>query len=382
MTTGLASLVSLVHDTQAASVARQALLLQLDRLPPPLRRPHHRRLARAALDPLLDADRSCLHELPGGRIAVSWRGEAPISLGRAMAALGHLLLDAPAGTPPLDTLTKLFQLPQEGPALLAAAREGAEPDLPPSAVPAAVSAPLDAATLARVEAGLARADVERFARRRPVCVLETAPRSLPPEERATVDGDKLSLAWEERVLDLGEIAAELAPGRSLTADPWLFRRLVPMLDRRLLALLATPGVLDGARPFGLRLAVESLVSPEFLRFDAGLPGQLRGRVVVGFTPADVLSDPAAFAFARDFARARGYRVLLCGMVAAALPVLALPRLELDLVQVGWSATLPDLVLDAGGARLILGDADEPPALDWARTQGVSFVQGRAALPTA
>ena len=375
MNPGLESLASLIRDTQSASVERQALLIRLDRLPLPLRRPYHQRLARAALDPLLDADRGRLHELPAGRLAVSWRGEAVVNLGRVMAALGHLLLDGPAGTPPLGTLTKVFQLPQDGPALLAAAREGADlgkPPSSPSVPPATEAAPLDTAALARLEAALVQADVERFARRRPVCA---------------VAADGLSLAWEERFLDLGEIAAELAPGRSITADPWLFRRLARTLDQRVLALLATPGVLDRAHPFSLNLGAESLVSPEFLRFDAGLPRRLRGQIVVGFAPADVMADPAGFAFARDFARARGYQVLLHGMESTLLRVLALPRLELDLVQVGWSAAVTRLLLETGGpeiggARLVLAGVDEAMALSWARAQGIPFVRGHVALPVS
>lgn len=363
MTSGLDSLAALVHDTQVASVARHALLLRLDRLPSPLRRPHHRRLALAALDPLLDADRGRLHELPCGRLAVSWRGEAPASFGRAMAALGHLLVDGPAGTPSLGAFAHLFQLPQDGPALLAAAMEGSDPGVPN--LPAEDDPPLEPAAFARIEDALAHADLERFARRRPVCAL-------------TADG--LSPAWDERTLDLGELAAELAPGRSLTADPWLFRRLAPTLDRRMLALLTAPGALDRARPFSLRLAADSLVSPQFLRFDAALPARLRGQVTVALAPLDVLADPANFAFARDFVRARGYRVMLRDVAASTLPALVFERLGLDLVQLLWSAAVPGLPVNLGGAQLVLGGADEPAALDWARARGVPFVQGRAALP--
>lgn len=364
MTGDLESLTSLVRDTQVASVERRALLVRLDRLPAPLRRPHHRRLARAALDPLLVADRGCLHELPAGRLAVSWRGEAGVNLNRVMAALGHLLADASTETPALGALTSVFNLPQDGPALLAAAREGADAGAPASV--AVAGKPLDVATLAILEASLARADVARFARRRPVCTV--LPLGLSP-------------AWEERLLDLQEIAAELAPGRSLEADPWLYRRLARTLERRFLALLATTGEIDGAAPFGLRLSADSALSPEFLRFDAALPVHLRGRIVIGFTPADALSDPAAFAFARDFARARGYKVLLRGITAALTAVLVLPLLSLDLVQVEWSVGLPGCTVDAGDAQIVLGGADSPAAVDWARAEGITFAQGRAALPT-
>jgi hypothetical protein len=184
------------------------------------------------------------------------------------------------------------------------------------------------------------------------------------------------------VLDLGEIAAELTPGRSLAADPGLLRRLTRTLDRRHLALLAAPGALDRARPFGLRLGVESVVSPEFLKLDAGLPGRLRGRVVVGFTPADVLADPAGFVFARDFARVRGYAVLLRGVTVPLLSALVLPRLGLDLVQVAWTPEVSGLDAAQEGTRLVLGDAHEPAAIEWARERGVSLAQGRAALPNA
>ena len=56
-------------------------------------------------------------------------------------------------------------------------------------------------------------------------------------------------------------------------DPWLFRRLTRTLDRRMLSLLASPGRIDVAYgPFALDLNVASLLSPEFLRFDASSAG--------------------------------------------------------------------------------------------------------------
>lgn len=370
MTPGLKSLASLVRDTRLARVPRQALLVQLDQLPAPMQRPRHRRLAREALIPLLDADRGRLHELPAGRLAVSWRGEAASNLRRAMEALDHLLAEVPAPAPRLDALARLFQLPEDGPALLAAARVGETAD--GTVRTPAATVPLDAATAGRVEAALAQADVERFTRRRPICALGAC----------TQGAERLSLAWEERTLDLDEIAAELAPGCSLTANPHLFRRLARTLDRRLLALLATAGILDRAHPFALRLGPESLVSPEFLRFDASLPGRLRGEVVLGFTPGGVIADPTGFTFARDLARARGYKVLLRAAEAGALPLLALSRLELDLVQVAWPSAATVSELDAGGAQLVVEAVDSGAALDWARARRIPFVQGLAALPKA
>ena len=177
---GLEALESLVQDCAASGVARRVLLLRADLLPVRLTRPLHLRLARAALDPLMTADRARAHDLPTGRMAVSWRGSAPVPLQQALGALDHLLgegfqVDATA----MQNLVRLFDLPQDGAALLTAAgRDDAAQLAPrrhralPPAAPALV--PLDTAALTAMERQLAPADLARFARRQPVCRLERA----------------------------------------------------------------------------------------------------------------------------------------------------------------------------------------------------------------
>jgi len=65
---------TLVLGCVTAGIDRRALLLRLSLLPEALARPHHLRLARAALDPLAFADRARLFRLPNNDIAVVWRG--------------------------------------------------------------------------------------------------------------------------------------------------------------------------------------------------------------------------------------------------------------------------------------------------------------------
>ncbi len=274
----------------------------------------------------------------------------------------------------LQSLVRLFDLPEDGPALLAAA--GLENEAEPAphlyrAISPAVQPllPLDAAALSAIEGQLATANMARFCRRKPVCRVE--------------DGH-VRLAWEKRYLSVSEITATLAPGRNAHADPWLFRRLTRVLDRRMLALLSGPQELRGAGPFSLNLNVGSVLSPEFLRFDAAVPSALQGGVVLDLLPADVLADPAAFTFARGFARARGYRLQLCGVTAPLLPLLRLHRMELDFVQLRWSPALIGIdpaLLQAGTARWVLTQADEAAALQWGQDQGISLFQGRAMVMT-
>ncbi len=375
---GPEGLLDLVRNCATAGVARRVLLVRTELLPLLLAQPHHLRLARIALEPLMTAERARVHDLPHRRLAVSWRGDASALLQQSLTALEHLFGETfRIGLAAQHSLVRLFDLPEEGPALVACA--GLEDEAEPTphlhltaasvASPPPALLPLDAAALLVMEGQLATADMARFARRKPICRL---------------DGGHVRLAWEKRFLSISELTATLAPGRSAHADPWLFRRLTRVLDRRMLALLAATHELRGAGPFSLNLNVASVLSPEFLRFDAAVPSALQGRVVLDLLPADVLADPAAFIFARSFARARGYRLLLRNVTATLLPLLRLHKMELDFVQLRWSPALTSIdpaMLQAGTARWVLSQADEPAALQWGHDHGISLVQGRAVVLT-
>ena len=362
-------LEALVRDCAASGVPRRVLLLRTDLLPPALSRPHHARLARAALEPLAAADRARMHETPGGCAAVSFRGDAAGLLARTIAGLRHLLDDAGPGAPALLDLVRLFDLPEDGALLLRLAGgsapppPAAPPPAPPQSRPSPAPPPVELATVDALERQLAGTDLSRFARREPVC---------------RVSGAVVEMAWETRLLRLDELTAELtgrrAPRRDVAAELWLHGRLTRALDLRLLSLLSAPGELERAGPLSLDLAVSSVLSPDFLRFDAALPSGLRGSVVLGLHPADILADPAAFAFARSFVRSRGYRLLLQGMTAPLLRLMAIERLGLDYVQLRWSPDLPDAL--PVGPEIVLGQTHDAQALHWGQARGIALFQGR------
>jgi hypothetical protein len=357
-------LTTLIRDCERSGVARNVLLLRADRLPAGLSRPHHLRLAEDALAPLMGASRALHFHLPGPRFAVTWRGDAETILLDALQALQLLLEDAPPGTPALPELVFLYELPRQGELLRRALEEA----------PGAAEAPADQATLpldpdslAALEASLAQADVARFARRRSVWRLT---------------GPHPALAWEKRTLSVQELAASLLPGHALQAEPWLFRRLTRTLDRRMLSLLASPGELAEAGPFALDLNIASVLSPEFLRFDATLPSALRGRVIIALTPADIMADVASFVFARGFARARGYRLMLRHVTPGLIDMLSLDALELDHLQLRWTPGLAETPAEPVGAAspgsFVLFRANDPAALEWGMRAGIRLFQGAAA----
>ena len=360
-------LEALVHEAVSSGTARQALLLRLSTLPRALAQPHHLRLAVEALEPLTTADRARLFVLPNDDAAIVWRGPAPAALADSLGRLRTLFAD----TPPDRSVAKIachLGLPEEAELLLSAVAASRQP--PPVMPAAAPRTPLDPPALAALEAALAGADLSRFARRRPVCTLAA--------------GRGLKLAWEMRLFCLAELAETLAPDRDLLAAPWLHLRLTRVLDHRMMALLAAPQELHRAGPFGLALNIASILSPAFLRFDAALPARLRGQVVIALRPEDVLADPPAFLFARGFAQARRYRLLLAGLTPATAGAFPPAATGIDHLELAWRPELAatDLAtLGLAARHIVLADIDSTAALDWARAQRIPLGTGTLARPT-
>jgi hypothetical protein len=345
----------LVRQTQTAGVARRAVLLHMDRLPPAMAKPLHLRLARDALAALSLRDHAQSFELARGRLAIVWRGKGQEEIASAMAALEQLLADLPqTNAVPLGHMVSIFDLPDQAPWLLDAL---AEPEglAAPSPDPALG---LDAALLSRLEEGLAQADLSQFLRRRPVMDLSAATPSL---------------AWEDRTISVADMAASLCPGRHLAEGTWLFRRLARSIDRRMLALMTGPLELAGSRPFSLRVCVSSILSANFLAFDAALPAALRGHVVLRLEEADILADTMSFSFARNYAATRGYKL---SARAGHLRLLDHAAAALDYTEMTLSAEIqadPRLLPDR--ARLVLSGVDDMAQMAWARAQGCSRMKG-------
>ncbi len=363
-----AALAGLIQSCLAARINRQVLLLRLGSLPPELTRPHHLRLLFAALDPLLGADRAQLFRIAERTAVVVWRGQAPERLEAAIAGLQLLLADMPVALPDFSTLVELLELPANAETLAQEIRESSQDAaLSPGDGPAQQR--LDTRALAALEQSLAQTDLASFARRKPV--------------GAVARSGAVRIAWEKRFLALDELAATTVPGVNLRAERSLFRRLVRTLDRRLLVLLAEPADLRQSGPLAMNMHVGGILSAEFQRFDAALPPALRGQVVLDLAAPDILADPRGFLFARDFARARGYRLGLHGLAQPLLAALPVSDLGLDYVHLRWSpefARLPDAgraALDAIGdlERVVLASVHHEAALEWGLAQGIGLFQG-------
>jgi hypothetical protein len=366
----VARLVTLVNDCMKAGIPREACLVRLSALPEERVKPLHLRLARSALEPITQADRAQLFQLPNGDMAAIWRGPAEAAANASRTTIEHMFTDdkAPA---PTARLWEAFTLPADGDRLLAALSALAHPrkESPPAEPSPNALAQLDAQALTAIETALARADVSHFARRRDICM------RMPDAS--------FRRRWEKRYLSVEDITQSLAPGHATRLEPWLFRRLTRTLDRRMLALLAANGELRDAGPFAINLNVASVLAPEFLRLDESLPATLRGHVIIDLSPADVMADPSAFVFARDFAHSRGYRLQLRNITAELLPVFDLHRLGVDIMELHWSDAVasigPEVILP-NASSVVLSHANTPDAIIWGLAHGVTLYRGEMAIP--
>jgi hypothetical protein len=351
------ALAHYVRDSVAAGVERDVLHLRLGDLPAGPRHGHHQRLVREVLEPLLRPTRARMFELPNGDIIAV----APPEGRHLRLAEEQLAILFAAETQPPFIRRKL---PAEAAALLAAVEHSLDPSPAAAAIPAD-AVPLGGAGLLALERGLGQANLARFLMRRPVCRL--APGNAAPE-----------VAWEEWQLGWAELCGVLLPGVDPGLSPDLFRRLRRLVDRRLLSGMARPEEARRLGRTGLRLSLESLAEPEFLRLDAALGAAGRAQMVLALSAGDALADPAGFAFARDFCRARGWRVMLDVAAPALLPALPAAALRVDLVRLHWSDALPAqaAALPAARETLVLGGADRAAAIGWGWDAGITLFEGR------
>ncbi len=110
-------LLSLAAECEAAGITRHCLVLRLSSVPAELRKPHHLRLARDALDPLLGASRAQRFILPNDDIAMVWRGPAEAQLSASQHAVTEMFADAAAAMPSVESLWRRLDLPMEAKAL-------------------------------------------------------------------------------------------------------------------------------------------------------------------------------------------------------------------------------------------------------------------------
>jgi hypothetical protein len=363
---------------------RRAVHIHLSRLRPYNRRDHHLRIAANTFESLVTIYEGQIFPLSNADIVFVCKGASVADLDAAIVKVRYLFSEDPVtqddrtGQP--DRFCTWYDLTTEYDAFLAAAESLFAESEKRRAAPAAaapVGPPrksLDPAELGKIVASLARADLSNVMRRQPVCAL------LPSQAPQVV--------FHELYVSIAGLQQVIAPGIELASNRWLFQYLTETLDKRMLALVSKGLEASLASRFSLNLNVATLLSPEFLAFDASLKAAARGTLVLELQAVDIFADMNAYIFARDFVRERGYRLCLDGLSHLSVGLVDRAKLELDLVKIVWSSDMLDdpsgqrddelkrVVAAIGESRVILTRCDSADAVRRGESFGIRMFQGR------
>ena len=234
--------------------------------------------------------------------------------------------------------------------------------------------PIDPHRLGELVDAITRADLSNMMRRQSIYAVLG---NRPPQ-----------FLFSELFISIMELRNLILPNYNITANRWLFQFLTETLDKRMLAMMLRNDDPEIAQSISLNLNITSLLSPEFLSFDAGLKPGARGTIIIELQLIDIYSDLAAYSFARDFLHDRGYRICLDGVTDHNIPYFDRDKLGIDLIKLQWSpgmleeratrrhASLKEMIDKTGKARVIMCHVDNAEAIDFGQSIGIAMFQGR------
>ena len=364
---------------------RRAVHIHLSRLKSQNRRDHHLRIAANTFENLIHAFEGQLFKLANHDIFFVFRDANPADIDEAVVRLRYLFNDDPLIHEADDEVPSGFctwyDAERQYAELLLAAKGLYDEAQKRQKRLALIGGdgrdekpPIDPHRLGELVDTIASADLSNLMRRQAVyaIIANQAPQPL----------------FRELFISIAELQKQILPNYNLLANRWLFQALTETLDRRMLSLLARNDDPMIANSFSVNLNISTILAPEFLAFDSSLRSGARGTIVIELQMIDVYSDIAAFSFARDFLRDRGYRICLDGLTELTIGHVDRDRLGVDLVKLQWSAGLgeesnadrrqamKELIERTGKARTILCHVDNEAAIKFGHSVGLAMYQGR------
>lgn len=371
---------------------RQALHLHLSRLGPQNRRETQMRAVAAAFDPLILDNRAQVFTLFRGDVIVVFASKHRDEVEAALIRVRFLFADDPMldddveGQDPLATwyvlgsdypaflhLAQQFYAEQEARRRADIAAERVPEPPPPRHAQSKRLQPLSPLVLGKLEDALSRTDLANLIRHQSVAAI--VGRSHPQH------------MFSEIFVSIPDLREIFVPEIDVASDPWLFQHLTETLDRRVLALVGAGHDRSLSGGFSLNLNVRTILGEEFLDFDDGIAGGLRGTIVLEIQLYDVLADVGAYLFARDFARERGYRICIDGVQSNTLPMVDRAKIGADLIKLIWSPDLDqaradeahplqDALARCGRKRIVLARVESQEQIRIGQDLGLSIFQGR------
>ncbi len=236
-----------------------------------------------------------------------------------------------------------------------------------------IRSPLSPDQLGKLEETLRRTDLSNVFKRQAICAIAGSDEPMP--------------VFNELFISIMDLAKTVLPDVNLVSNRWLFQHLTETLDRRVLHMLSKADDKTIFSSFSINLNVNTLLSPEFLKFDANLHTGSRGTLVIEMQMIDIMADFSAFLFARDFVREKGYRICLDGITSDLLNFIDRKKMGVDLIKLtadsifngeaapGRFEETAKHVEEAGQGRIILARCDNRLMIENGQKMGITMFQG-------
>ncbi len=231
----------------------------------------------------------------------------------------------------------------------------------------------DSATLARIKEGLTRTDI--------------SPMLLAQAAYFIGEPDKVAVMFRENYIAVKVLENTFCPGQSLTANRWLFNDLTEDLDAAVLRLLSNAEERATRRKFSINLNLSTVASERFTKFDNEMTPEQRQNVIIEINKTDMIESPRHWLKHVPALREKGYKVLLDSLHFEAVEFIDFDAIACDYAKMFWSgdimklsqdrfARLQDRVGRRKTPQFVLARCDTAEGLRFARSAGISIVQGR------
>lgn len=239
--------------------------------------------------------------------------------------------------------------------------------------------PLVPAILSKVEQAMSQASLASQVRRQTVCTVFATSKGVTP---------KLEPIFEEYFVSIADLRDAMTPNIDLSANRWLFQYLTQILDKRMMAHIAREPAVKKGEAFSLNMNVQTILSPDFQKFDEVLTSATRSRLVIELQLVDIFADLGGYIFARDYLQEKGYRVCIDGLNHLTLRYVDRARLGADLIKLQWTPDglnmlsqemmyqFKELISQTGQARVIMCRCEDQVGLDCGMEAGIIMYQGR------
>ncbi|MDX1737173.1 MAG: hypothetical protein R3261_02990, partial [Alphaproteobacteria bacterium] len=318
---------------------RRAVHIHLSRLRPQHRRPHHLRIAANTIEEFIFAFEGQLFRLGNSDMIFVVKDADLMQLDDVIMRLRTLFSEDPVASVNSSLeghgrFASLYSLDRQYEKFLELAREinqqAREREKRLGALAAqteedknALQNPLTPDQLGKLEEVLMRTDLSNVFKRQAICAVSGDEEPTP--------------VFNELFISIGELAKTVLPDVNLAANRWLFQHLTQTLDQRVLKMLAKSDDRTLFNSFSINLNVNTLLSREFMQFDASLHTGSRGTLVIEMQMVDIMADFSNFLFARDFVKDKGYRICLDGVTPDLLNFIDRKKMGIDLIKLNANA---------------------------------------------